>query len=110
MISILITIIPIVLSQCSPLVVNNFQRERNNSINGLSYDDNSLQQFTINNSVLEIIPKPNGYYFETGFCPQYRQSWSGVEIEMTALENTEFYINFQTNKQFIEITMLLHEH
>jgi hypothetical protein len=78
-------------------LVNDYSREGNNSINGLSYDDKSFEQFRITNSVLEIVPKPNGYYFETGFCSQIRQAWSGVEIEMTARDNTEFMVNFQTN-------------
>jgi hypothetical protein len=88
-----------VLGQCTPLLVNDYRTPRNNSIKGLSFDDNSLQEFRINNGVLEIVPKPNGYYFETGFCPAHREKWSGVEIQMTARENTEFFINFQTSNQ-----------
>jgi hypothetical protein len=95
----LFTFISTIVSQCTPLLVNDYKTPRNNSIKGLSFDDNSLQEFRINNGVLEIVPRPNGYYFETGFCPAHREKWSGVEIQMTALENTEFLINFQTSNQ-----------
>ena len=88
-----------VYSQCTPLLVNDFKNASSNAINGLSFDDNSLQQFKINNNVLEIIPKPNGYYYETGFCAQYRQKWTGVELQLTSIENTEFFLNFQTSNK-----------
>jgi hypothetical protein len=95
-------LISLVISQgCQPLLINDFQLFPNNTMGGFAGDDGTMRQVLVQQDTQTVTLtsiNPASIYYETGFCPNFRQDWVSLEIQVATLEQgTYFAIDFQTS-------------
>jgi hypothetical protein len=88
---------------CQTILINDFQNFPNNNIQGVSGDDRTMLQVLPQKdtqTVQLISVTPQSFYYETGFCPNFRQDYRTLELQVTSSQPaTWFTINFQTADQ-----------
>ncbi|KAI8898419.1 hypothetical protein BC833DRAFT_620307 [Globomyces pollinis-pini] len=85
------------MDNCQSFVVNNFNNSNGiNNLNGMSTDMSTMESLVYHKSYLEIVPKWESIYTESGLCNAPITNQHGLQLTYKGLRCISFYVNIQT--------------